>query len=189
MNRSQVDLDRIENSYDPTNLLYKDVTSLIAECRRLRNDNEGYRNETERYQKANEDWLQSNRTMNKKIETLIRELKEENEKRLKQYHEYEAQINSLEGSVNYLRNKLEEYERGGNFRLTRLTSEELLCIEQALEFRLTAAKREVDKYSIDSTDYRRCNSIIETSEKSLTKVHNLLELANSTKRKAVTLKG
>ena len=67
MNGSQVDLDLIENYYDPTNLLYRDVTSLIAECRRLHNDNESYRNEKERYQKANEDWLQSNRIINKRI--------------------------------------------------------------------------------------------------------------------------
>jgi chromosome segregation ATPase len=189
VNGSQVDLDRIENSYEPTNLLYKDVTSLIAECRRLRNDNESYRNQTERYQKANEDWLQSNRTMNKRIETLTRELKEENENRLKQRHEYKAQIDSLEDSVKYLRDKLEEYERGGNFRLTTLTSDELFYIEQALEFRLTAAKHEVDRYPIDSSDCRRCNFIIEICERSLAKVHNLLELANSTKHKAVTLKG
>jgi hypothetical protein len=108
---------------------------------------------------------------------------------MKQYHEYKTKIDNLEGSVKYLRDKLEDYERGGNFRLTRLTSDELSYIGQALEFRLTAAKQEVDKYSVDSNDYRRCNFIIQICEESLTKVHKLLELANSTKHKAVTLKG
>jgi hypothetical protein len=70
-----------------------------------------------------------------------------------------------------------------------LTSDELFYIGQALEFRIATSKQEVGNYSIGSSDYTRCIFIVEICERSLIKVHNLLDLANSTKNKAVTLKG
>jgi hypothetical protein len=181
----EVDLAKIENSYDPTDLLYKDITSLISECRRLHDDHERFRNETERYQRANDELSESNRIMRKRIETLNRAVKEYSEKYLTQYRECRTEINRMEELIDHLNGRLKIYE---GRRLT-LTNDELFYIGDALTYRLAEVKQTVGRSAIDSNDYRRRKFIITMSEELRRKVNILLELANSNGSKTVSLHG